>query len=161
MGIPSTIVQAFVYTFFTRRKSIRNGGSSGQSFRKILRMSKGLISKLSLFIDQKQQYFVIIALKKLKMKFKFKYTRLTKKVQLVLGNSYYYCRVGVRRHLEGPSETFGLQRRITKNKITTRGPYKFMSISSLLNCIEAFSDAIDTLVHKIFFRGSSQSPTLK
>ena len=46
---------------------------------KILRKSRGSISKIKCFIDQ-NRYFVVIAFKMLKMEFKFKYTILITKV---------------------------------------------------------------------------------
>ena len=50
------------------------------NLKKIVRKSRGSISKIKCFCRQKNRYFVVIAFKMLKMEFKFKYTIFLTKV---------------------------------------------------------------------------------
>ena len=61
------------HVLFIRKKLIRKRGSSGQNRKKILRKSRGSISKLEILLA-KNRYFFVIAFKMLKMEFKFRYT---------------------------------------------------------------------------------------
>ena len=63
------------YTFsFNKKKAYKKMSSNGQNLKEILRISQGSVPKLSCLVDQ-NRYYVIIALKMLKMEFKLEYTR--------------------------------------------------------------------------------------
>ena len=69
--------------------------SNLQNLKKILRKSRGSISKIKCFYRQKNRYFVVIAFKMLKMEFKFKYTIL---LTIVINHSSQFLSEKVKKN---------------------------------------------------------------